>query len=475
MSARPIIALIGRPNVGKSTLFNRMLRRRNEWHPKKSKDFLRTTAIVEDTPGVTRDRHYGEVVYMDKRFIIVDTGGFIPIPRHTRERLKKSKVFLESEENEILSQIREQTTIAINEADVIISIMDGKEGVTSLDTEVVNMLRLTGKPVIYAINKIDGPTYEKNLYDFYSLGIDEPLPISALHGRGIDDLMERLYSVMPRVETFEETAVSFPKIAVVGKPNVGKSTLINTILGEKRMIISSAPGTTRDSIDTVCNFKCRQYIFIDTAGLRRQSKVAHPVERYSILRTLKSIERADISILLIDAYEGITSQDIRIAGMIHESGKGIIVLLNKWDMVMESAEDYIDKVKRQLYFVDYAPVLNISATTGKNVTRIFRFIDDIIVERKRDILTSEINKVLEDAVSHHHPPLYRGKVIRLKYATQISKEPPTFLIFANYPECIDEAYLRYIERRFRNTFGFKGTPIKIVLRKSERKRGTPKN
>jgi len=431
---KPIVAIVGRPNVGKSTLYNRILGRR--------------VAIVEDHPGVTRDRNYADARWQDKSFIIVDTGGFEP---ESKDRM--------------LTLMRNQTTLAIEEADFIIFLMDGQEGLIPSDIEVAQRLRRSGKPILYAVNKIDGPKHEKNLADFTRLGVERLYPLSALHGPGFYEFMEALYGLLPKAG--KEESLRYPKIAIVGRPNVGKSSLVNSLLGKERAIVNSIPGTTRDPIDTLCTYYGKRFLLIDTAGIRKRGRISQVIERYSIMRALKAIERCDIALIILDAKEGVTEQDIKIAALTYEAGKGAIVILNKWDLINKDRvgiEDYKRLVEGRMPFIHYAPLLAVSALTRQRVTKIFDIIERIMVERKKRIQTAKLNPVLREIISDHPPRPYRGKEVKIYYSTQVSTEPPTFTLFTNYPKGLDGQYIRYIEKGLRGAFGFEGTPIRIFAR-----------
>lgn len=436
---KPIVAIVGRPNVGKSTLFNRILGRR--------------TAIVEDHPGVTRDRNYATARWEGKSFILVDTGGFEPISEDT-----------------MLMLMKEQTTLAIEESDRIIFMMDGKEGLLPSDIEVADRLRKSGKPILYVVNKIDGPRDEKNLSEFSRLGANVIYPVSALQGLGFYEFMEALSKLLP--ETEEDMSSEYPKIAIVGRPNVGKSSLLNALLGKERAIISPVPGTTRDAIDSICTYYGKKFILIDTAGIRRKSRISQRIEKYSIVRALKAIERCDIALILLDATEGITDQDLKIAAMTHDAGKGAVVVINKWDIMKKDEStltDYKKMVKARLTFMDYVPIIAVSALTRQRVTKLFDIIEEIIEERKKRIPTAKLNVALRNIVTRHTPQQYRGKEVKIYYSTQVATEPPSFTVFTNYQKGINDQYLRYIEKGLRKTFGFDGTPIRIFVRGKEAK------
>jgi GTP-binding protein len=431
--AKPIVVIVGRPNVGKSTLFNRMTRSH--------------AAIVEAIPGVTRDRNYLDAEWEGKIFIVVDTGGFYPEPIE-----------------DIFLQIKEHAMFAIDEGDVIIHLLDGKDGLTPSDMELARLLRASGKKVLWAVNKIDGPTREDRLYDFYPIGTEELWPISAATGYGYDDFMDKLISLLP---LSVEEKVDYPKVAVVGRPNVGKSTLINTLLGKKRMIVSPVPGTTRDSVDSICTYYGRKYLLIDTAGIRRKDKVGYSIERFSMVRAIRSIERCDVALIVIDAHDGITEQDQKIAGIVEGYGKGAIFLLNKWDLIDKPEDTYKTmgkELSRKMWFMQYVPVLTLSALEKKRVTKVFPIIDGVIQERKKRIPTADLNKVFREVVSTTSLPPYKGKTVKLYYITQVKTEPPAFAVFTNYPSALKDAHIRYIEKVLRTSFSFKGTPIRIYIK-----------
>ncbi|MEW6571129.1 MAG: ribosome biogenesis GTPase Der [Nitrospirota bacterium] len=431
--AKPIVVIVGRPNVGKSTLFNRMTRTK--------------TAIVEDIPGVTRDRNYLDAEWEGKKFLVVDTGGFYVEPPE-----------------EIFSQVKEHAAFAVDEGDVIIHVLDGKDGLTPSDMELARSLRQSGKKVLWVVNKIDGPTREDRLYDFYSLGVDHLWPVSAVTGYGYDDLMERLATLLP---TFTEKKTDYPRIAVIGRPNVGKSTLVNSLLGKKRMIVSAKPGTTRDSVDSVCTYHGRKYLLIDTAGIRRKNRIGYSVERFSVVRAIKSVERCDIALIVLDSVEGIVEQDQKIAGIVDRSGKGSIFLFNKWDLIEKTEEVHkrlMDECRTKMWFMQYTPVLTISALEKKRVTKIFPIAEEILSERKKRISTADLNRYFKEVVSGMSLLLYKGKPVKLYYITQVKTEPPAFVLFCNYPSAFTEAHIGYMEKIMRQSFSFKGTPIKFYIR-----------
>ncbi len=435
--AKPIVVIVGRPNVGKSTLFNRMTRSH--------------TAIVEDIPGVTRDRNYLDAEWEGTHFIVVDTGGFYPEPAE-----------------DIFLQIKEQALFAIEEGDIIVHLLDGKDGLTPSDREIAGMLRESGKKVLWAVNKIDGPTREDRLYDFYQLGTEELFPISAATGYECDVFMERLASLLPPVL---EEKTDFPKIAIVGKPNVGKSTLINTLLSKKRMIVSPVPGTTRDSVDSVCTYYKKKYLLIDTAGIKRKDMVGYSIERFSAVRALRSIERCDVALIVMDASSGIAEQDQRIAGIVENLGKGALFLLNKWDLLDRPEEAYKtigNELRRKIWFMPYVPFLTVSALEKKRVTNIFSIVDEILQERKKRISTADLNRSFREFAENMSLPLYKGKQVKLYYITQVKTEPPSFAVFVNYPAGLKDTHLRHMEKVLRNSFSFQGTPIRLYLKERER-------
>ena len=439
---KPVVAIVGRPNVGKSTLFNRILGR--------------NFAIVEDVPGVTRDRNYADAEWNGKPFHLVDTGGFEP-----------------KSEDPMYMKMRDQTTLAIEEADLILFLMDGQEGLLPADLEVAQRLRAAGTPVIYAINKVDGARHEGLLPDFYRLGVDTLIPLSAQHGAGFSDLMDELAARLPEAPVGTESATDeqnrvAPRVAIIGRPNVGKSSFVNSLIGEDRMIVSPIAGTTRDSIDSIYKYYGREYVLVDTAGIRSRGRVSQGVEKYSVMRAMKSVGRCDVALVLLDAAEGITEQDERVVGLAHEEGKGIILVLNKWDLVQDKEEAYkkfLDDVRLRLKFVDYAPVLTISALTRQRITKVFDEIDRIVAEREKRIPTAELNQVFERLTARHEPPLYRGKRVKYYYATQVGIKPPTFVLFVNYPDGVHFSYIRYIENKLRQAFGFYGSPIRIYAKR----------
>ena len=435
--AKPIIAIVGRPNVGKSTLFNKLIGERR--------------AIVEDTPGITRDRIYGETEWRGKKMIVIDTGGIEPKADDT-----------------ILQKMRQQAQIAIDTADAIIFMCDIRTGLLADDMDIAVMLKKSGKPVIPAINKADRiGTVDPTFYEFYELGFSmDPIALSSLHGSGSGDLLDAVLEVLPPLEE-EETEDDVIRVAVIGKPNAGKSSLINRILGDDRLIVSDIAGTTRDAIDTPFENALGKYVMIDTAGIRRQSRVEDRIEKFSVLRAKMAVERADVCLLVIDAQEGVTEQDEKIAGIAHEAGKATIICVNKWDLVEKdnkTVNAYTKKVYDALSYMTYAPLLFISAKTGQRIPKLFEHINYVNNQSKMRISTGMLNDVLAEAVNRVQPPTDRGKRLKIYYMTQPSVAPPTFILFCNNAELFHFSYQRYIENHLRQTFGFKGTPIRIVVR-----------
>jgi GTP-binding protein len=435
---RPIIAIVGRPNVGKSTLFNRLVGFRK--------------AIVESLPGVTRDLNYADVDRFERSFTFIDTGGFEPVAQ-----------------DGLLSQMAEQCRLAVEEADVIIFLLDGKEGLTPSDQEIARLLRQREKKVIYAINKIDDPAHEERIFDFYSLGSEALYPLSAQHNYGIQQLFEAIIEILPAhsPEEDREGEGEAIRIAVVGRPNVGKSSLINRILGYERIIVHETPGTTRDAIDTPFSVGGCNYILVDTAGMRRKSRISLRLEKYSVVEAIRSIERADVALLVLDAQEGVSEQDARIGGLIYDKGKGGIVVVNKWDLggKKDTTTSYTQGVKEHLWFLDYAPVIFTSAVTGAGVDRIFEVVKEVTAGREARIPTPQLNRWLQEATESHPPPLFRKKPVKLSYMTQVSTNPPTFVLFTNYPVGVRLSYRRYLSNRLREEFVFFGNPIRLIFKR----------
>ena len=439
--SKPVVAVVGRPNVGKSTLFNALAGSR--------------ISIVEDTPGVTRDRIYAEVSWLDYQFTLIDTGGIEP-----------------ESDDIIISRMREQAETAIMTADVILFLVDVRQGLVDADFKVADMLRKSGKPVILVVNKVDNfEKYMPDVYEFYNLGIGDPHPISAASKLGIGDMLDAVMELFD-LEKIEEEEDDRPKIAIVGKPNAGKSSLINNLLGENRVIVSDVAGTTRDAIDTEIVYNGTEYVFIDTAGLRRKSKIKENIERYSIIRTVAAIERSDVVILMIDATEGVSEQDAKIAGIAHDRGRGLIIAVNKWDAIEKdnhTVKEYTKKVRDILSFVPYAEIIFISALTGQRTKKIFDLLETVIENHAMRIQTGVLNEILMEAVALQQPPSDKGKRLKLFYMTQVSTKPPTFVLFVNKKELMHFSYQRYIENRIRDTFGFMGTPIRIFIRERKEK------
>ena len=433
--SKPIVAIVGRPNVGKSTLFNALAGKK--------------ISIVKDTPGVTRDRIHADVDWLDHKFTMIDTGG------------------IEPDSNDIiLSQMREQAQIAIDTADVIIFMTDVKQGLVDSDAKVADMLRRSHKPVILVVNKVDN--FNKmmaDVYEFYNLGIGDPVPISASQRSGLGDMLDKVVNYFADLN-LEQEEDERPRIAIVGKPNVGKSSIINKITGES-VIVSNIAGTTRDAIDTDVKWNGKDYVFIDTAGLRRKSKVKEEIEKYSIIRTVTAVERADVVIIVIDAVEGVTEQDAKIAGIAHENGKGIIIAVNKWDAIEKNDKtvyEYTNKVRDILSFMPYAEIMFISAKTGQRLPKLFDMIDFVIANHAMRIETGVVNEIMAEAVALQQPPSDKGKRLKLYYITQVSVKPPTFVIFVNDKQLMHFSYTRYIENKIREAFGFKGTPLRFIIR-----------
>lgn len=438
---KPIVAVVGRPNVGKSTLFNALAGSR--------------ISIVKDTPGITRDRIYADVTWLNYNFTLIDTGGIEPDSKDI-----------------ILSQMREQAQIAIDTADVILFMVDVKQGLVDADAKVADMLRRSKKPIILVVNKVD--SYEKmmlDVYEFYNLGIGEPMAISAANRQGIGEVLDEVVSHFPD-DTAEDVEDERPRIAIVGKPNVGKSSLINKLLGENRLIVSDIAGTTRDAVDAEVTYNGKEYIFIDTAGLRRKNKIKEELEQYMIVRTVSAVERADIVILLIDALEGVTEQDAKIAGIAHERGKGIIIAVNKWDALEKDDKTiyrFTEKVRQILSFMPYAEITFISAKTGQRIGKLYELIDMVEQNQSMRVATGVLNEIMAEAVALQQPPSDKGKRLRLYYITQVAVKPPTFVIFVNDKQLMHFSYTRYIENKIRDTFGFKGTPLHFIIRERKEK------
>ena len=439
---RPVVAIVGRPNVGKSTLFNTL-----------AGDKI---SIVQDTPGVTRDRIYADVNWLNYNFTIVDTGG------------------IEPESNDIiLKSMREQAEIAISTSDVIMFITDVRQGLVDADGKVADMLRRSGKPVVLVVNKVD--SFEKfmpDVYEFYNLGIGDPMPVSAASQLGLGDMLDEVVKYFDASAT-EEIEDERPRVAIIGKPNAGKSSIINKLLGEDRVIVSDIAGTTRDAIDTTITRNGTEYVFIDTAGLRKKNKIKEEIERYSIIRTVSAVERCNVAVLVIDATEGITDQDTKIAGIAHERGKGMIIVVNKWDALEEkndkSIYKFTNKIREEFAYMPYAEILFVSAKTGQRLPKLFETIDAVIENHSLRIATGVLNEIMAEAVALNQPPSDKGKRLRLYYITQVSVKPPTFVIFVNDKELMHFSYTRYIENKIREAFGFRGTPLKFIIRERKEK------
>lgn len=434
--SKPIVAIVGRPNVGKSTLFNVI-----------AGDSI---AIVKDTPGVTRDRIYADCSWLNYNFTLIDTGGIEP-----------------DSSDVILSQMRDQAQIAIDTADVIIFLVDVKQGLTDADGKVADMLRRSHKPVVLCVNKVDSfKKMEADVYEFYNLGIGDPVPVSAANRQGVGDLLEAVSDHFNKDGAANDED-DRPRIAIVGRPNVGKSSIVNRLVGEKRVIVSDVAGTTRDAIDTPLKRNGREYVLIDTAGLRRKSKIHEELERYSIIRTVTAVERADVVVMVIDAAEGVAEQDAKIAGIAHERGKGVIIAVNKWDAVQKDDKTIYkmtEKIKQTLAYMPYAEFVFISAKTGQRLDKLFELIDMIIENQSMRIATGVLNEILAEAVAMQQPPSDKGRRLKVFYMTQISVKPPTFVIFVNDKKLMHYSYTRYIENQIRNAFGFRGTPLRFIIR-----------
>ena len=434
--SKPVVAVVGRPNVGKSTLFNALAGER--------------ISIVQDTPGVTRDRIYADVEWLNQSFTMIDTGGIEPDSKDI-----------------ILSQMREQAEIAMATADVIIFMVDVRQGLTDADGKVADMLRRSHKPVILVVNKVDSfEKYMADVYEFYNLGIGDPIPISASSRLGIGDMLEEVVKHFPH-QAGELEEDDRPKVAIVGKPNVGKSSIVNKLCGENRCIVSDIAGTTRDAIDQAVKYDGREYVFIDTAGLRRKNKIKEEIERYSIIRAVTAVERADVVLIVIDATEGVTEQDAKIAGIAHERGKGIIIVVNKWDAIEKDDKTiykHTNKIREILSFMPYAEIMFVSAMTGQRLPKLFDMIDMVLENNSMRVGTGVLNEIMTEAVAMQQPPSDKGKRLRLYYITQVSVKPPTFVIFVNDKELMHFSYTRYLENRIREAFGFKGTALKFIIR-----------
>ncbi|MBN2720294.1 MAG: ribosome biogenesis GTPase Der [Proteobacteria bacterium] len=440
-----LVAIVGRPNVGKSTLFNRILGRRQ--------------AIVEDVPGVTRDRNYGAASWSGKEFTLVDTGGLDPLA-----------------EEGLFSLTKKQALLAVEQADVLLLVLDTKTGATSVDQEVADLLRKSHKPVLVAANKAEGKGGELEASAFFRLGMGNVYPLSALHGSGVAELLDALVEILPEKDPVLEKEHHI-RVAVIGRPNTGKSTLVNRLLGEERVLVSDIPGTTADAVDIILEREGKGYLLIDTAGVRKKSRVSKGMEHYSVLRTLGAVERCDVSLLLLSSDEGLVDQDLKIAGLVHDRGKGLVVCMNKWDLVDKDHRTFdglVRDIREKMFFFAHAPILSISALTGQRVERIFEAIEEVFGEAGRKIPTGQLNEAIRQAAERFQPPVVRGSRIRFFYATQVGVHPPSFVIFTSRPGDIRENYIRYLERFLRETFGFQGTPVRLFFRRGREEKGRKK-
>ncbi len=439
--AKPIVAVVGRPNVGKSTLFNKLVGKR--------------ISIVEDTPGVTRDRIYAECEWLNRSFMLVDTGGIEP-----------------NTDDVLLSQMRRQAEMAIERADVIILVTDIQCGVTAADQDVATMLQKSGKPVVLCVNKVDSiGEVPPEFYEFYNLGLGDPIPVSSVHGHGTGDLLDAVFAHFPE-EMEEEYGEEVIRVAIIGKPNVGKSSLVNRLAGEERVIVSDIAGTTRDAVDTYVENEYGRYVLVDTAGIRRKSRVTENVERYSVLRSYIAVDQADVCLILIDATEGFTEQDSKVAGYAHEQGKGCIVVVNKWDAVPDKTDrtmqEFVNRLRVDFSFMSYVPFLFISALTGQRVNRLYELINDVAAQNALRVSTGALNDLLANATARMQPPSDRGRRLKIYYITQASTKPPTFVAFVNRKELFHFSYQRYLENQIRDTFGLTGTPVRFLVRERDR-------
>lgn len=433
---KPVVAVVGRPNVGKSTLFNALAGKR--------------ISIVQDTPGVTRDRVYADVEWLNQTFTMIDTGGIEPDSKDV-----------------ILSQMREQAQIAMDTADVILFLTDVRQGLVDADAKVADMLRRSKKPVVLVVNKVD--SFEKfmpDVYEFYNLGIGDPVPISAASRLGLGEMLEEIVKHFPEQNREEEEDLR-PKVAIIGKPNVGKSSIVNRMVGENRVIVSDLAGTTRDAVDTPVRYHGKEYVLIDTAGLRRKNKVKEEIERYSVIRAVTAVERADVALLVIDATEGVTEQDAKIAGIAHDRGKGVIIVVNKWDAIEKNDKtiyEFTARIRQVLSFLSYAEILFVSALTGQRLTKLFDMIDMVIDNSSMRVGTGVLNEIISEATAMQQPPTDKGKRLKIFYATQVAVKPPTFVLFVNDKKLMHFSYTRYLENRIRETFGFRGTALRFIIR-----------
>ena len=454
-----LVALVGRPNVGKSSLFNRLTRRRD--------------AIVDPTPGVTRDRHYQKVGWEGREFVLIDTGGIEPPPSGTGGRAFPREAGMESRE-EVVNSIQEQTWLAVQEADLVVLMLDGREGVAGEDYRVAEIMRKSGKPVFFVVNKVDSPELENSLVPpFYELGAEHLWPVSAAHGYGLSALMAEIVAALPAfVADQEENEESTVAVACVGRPNVGKSSLINRLLGEKRMVVSDVPGTTRDSVDTVLEKGGHRYLLIDTAGIRRKGKVQDKLEKFSVLRALSALEKCHVALFLVDAGEGITEQDSKVISYSVERGRACLILLNKWDLVRDDKKRQkwlTNEVERLTRFMGYAPVLTVSALTGSGVNKVLPSVNKIYHQFSAEFTTNRLNRILKKATDEHNPPLHNGRRVKFYYATQAGTRPPTVIVFTNYPKGVTPSYERFLVGRFREELGLDQSPLRLIIRERERK------
>jgi len=433
---KPVVVLVGRPNVGKSTLFNRLTRSRD--------------ALVDNLPGVTRDRHHGDVRWDETEFTLVDTGGF-----------------LTGDSDVLAPQIRHQVNQAISDADAVMVLLDAKQGLSPHDHDLIAMLRPIDKPVFFAANKIDGPEREDALFEFYTLGVDTLYPLSAEHGYGVSDLLTALVAALPRKKRSDRGGQKIIRVAVVGRPNVGKSSLINRIAGSERLLVSDVPGTTRDAIDTTFRVNGRPFVFIDTAGIRRKGKVSAKIEKFSVVKALRSLERCDVALVMMDASEGITDQDVTVAGYAVERGRGCVLLLNKWDLVEKdsrTAEKFLKHLRDEVRFLSFAPAMTISAMTGQRVSKVFKLIEEVYEHYTRRIATGPLNRIFSRALERNEPSLHRGRRLKFYYASQVSTRPPTFVCFVNYPDAVHFSYHRYLVNQIRRETGLDKTPLRLMFR-----------
>ncbi len=436
----PIIAIVGRPNVGKSTLFNRLVGRRK--------------AIVDDQPGVTRDRNYATVKRYDIPFTLIDTGGFEPVT-----------------DDQLLRQMREQSQLAMEEADLILFVMDGRHGLTEADKTVAGMLRRVDKPVFYVVNKVDGEKQELDTGDFYRLGVGEVWPVSAEHGRGVEDLMDAVLPLLPR-HAPESDDESLTRIAVVGRPNVGKSSLVNKLLGYERVVANPTPGTTRDSVDSPLTWNNKPFLLIDTAGIRRKGRISLKIETYSVVDALRSLDRADVALIVLSAEDGITEQDTKIAGYAYEAGRACIFVVNKWDALEKdnhSMSNFTERIRDSFKYLPFAPILFISAKTGQRIATVLAEVEKVMGEYSKRVGTGELNRVITEATEAHAPPASAGRRLKIYYGTQVSAKPPTFALFVSQPEAVHFSYERYLMNKIRESFGFNGTPIRLLFRGKEKR------